>query len=101
MAPHVSSASPYLSQVDGQPTALSSAAPHPTLPAAALHLTPPSHNRIHPNLRSTVYCNAISRGGEEEWEFAWEQFKNATLVNEADKLRAALACTNQVWLLNR
>ncbi|XP_027775590.2 aminopeptidase N [Marmota flaviventris] len=61
----------------------------------------PTINPIHPNLRSTVYCNAISQGGEEEWEFAWQQFRNATLVNEADKLRAALACTNEVWLLNR
>ncbi|XP_076964468.1 aminopeptidase N-like [Callospermophilus lateralis] len=64
-------------------------------------MTNPTINPIHPNLRSTVYCNAISQGGEEEWEFAWHQFRNATLVNEADKLRAALACTNEVWLLNR
>ncbi|XP_075860867.1 aminopeptidase N [Microcebus murinus] len=61
----------------------------------------PSNNPIHPNLRSTVYCNAIALGGEEEWNFAWEQFRNATLVNEADKLRAALACSREVWILNR
>ncbi|KAM5293329.1 aminopeptidase N [Ctenodactylus gundi] len=60
-----------------------------------------SYNPIHPNLRSTVYCNAIALGGEAEWDFAWEQFRNATLVNEADKLRSALACSNQVWILNR
>ncbi|XP_003788672.1 aminopeptidase N [Otolemur garnettii] len=61
----------------------------------------PGNNPIHPNLRSTVYCNAISQGGEAEWDFAWEQFRNATLVNEADKLRAALACSSEVWILNR
>ncbi|KAK2503652.1 hypothetical protein MC885_015251 [Smutsia gigantea] len=61
----------------------------------------PSNNPINPDLRSTVYCNAIALGGEEEWNFAWEQFRNATLVNEADKLRSALACTNQLWILNR
>ncbi|XP_052616234.1 aminopeptidase N [Peromyscus californicus insignis] len=61
----------------------------------------PDNNTIHPNLRSTVYCNAISFGGEEEWNFAWQQFRNATLVNEADKLRAALACSKDVWILNR
>ncbi|CAH7340748.1 aminopeptidase N [Phodopus roborovskii] len=60
-----------------------------------------SHNPIHPNLRSTVYCNAISFGGEEEWNFAWDQFRKATLVNEADKLRTALACSKDVWILNR
>ncbi|ELW62808.1 aminopeptidase N [Tupaia chinensis] len=61
----------------------------------------PSHNPIPPNLRSTVYCNAIAQGGEDEWDFAFQQFRNATLVNEADKLRAALACSNEVWILNR
>lgn len=61
----------------------------------------PDNNPIHPNLRSTVYCNAIAQGGEEEWNFAWDQFRKATLVNEADKLRAALACSKQVWILNR
>ncbi|XP_051004723.1 aminopeptidase N [Acomys russatus] len=61
----------------------------------------PDNNTIHPNLRSTVYCNAIAYGGEEEWQFAWEQFQKATLVNEADKLRSALACSKEVWILNR
>nr|XP_010592130.1 aminopeptidase N [Loxodonta africana] len=61
----------------------------------------PDNNTIHPNLRSTVYCNAIAQGGEEQWDFAWEQFQKATLVNEADKLRSALACSNKVWILNR
>ncbi|XP_034376252.1 aminopeptidase N [Arvicanthis niloticus] len=61
----------------------------------------PDNNPIHPNLRYTVYCNAIAFGGEEEWNFAWEQFRNATLVNEADKLRSALACSKEVWILNR
>lgn len=61
----------------------------------------PDKNPIHPNLRSTVYCNAIAFGGEAEWQFAWEQFLNATVVNEADKLRSALACSKDVWILNR
>lgn len=93
--PCASSASLHL-----PPTALPSGDPCPTLPATA-HLTSLCHARIHPNLRSTVYCNAIAQGGEKEWDFAWEQFRNATLVNEADKLRAALACSNEVWILNR
>ncbi|XP_051837055.1 aminopeptidase N [Antechinus flavipes] len=61
----------------------------------------PSKNPIHPNLRSTIYCNAISRGGEQEWNFAWKQFQSATLVTEADKLRSALACSRDVWVLDR
>ncbi|XP_077452228.1 aminopeptidase Ey-like isoform X2 [Stigmatopora argus] len=58
-------------------------------------------NPIHPNLRTTVYCNAIAAGGANEWNFAWEEFGKATIATEAEKLRAALACTNQPWLLNR
>ncbi|XP_066886007.1 aminopeptidase N isoform X2 [Kogia breviceps] len=61
----------------------------------------PENNPIHPNLRSTIYCNAIAQGDQKEWDFAWRQLKQAQLVNEGDKLRSALACTNQVWLLNR
>uniref|UniRef100_A0A7N8XFX5 Aminopeptidase n=1 Tax=Mastacembelus armatus TaxID=205130 RepID=A0A7N8XFX5_9TELE len=56
---------------------------------------------IHPNLRAIMYCNAIAAGGAEEWEFAWLQFKNASIATEAEKLRSAMACTKQPWLLNR
>ncbi|XP_061773355.1 aminopeptidase N-like [Nerophis ophidion] len=58
-------------------------------------------NPIDPNLRSTVYCNAIAAGGAKEWEFAWSAFEKATIAIEADKLRVALSCTKQPWLLNR
>ncbi|XP_058485238.1 aminopeptidase N-like [Solea solea] len=61
----------------------------------------PSHNLIHPNLKSTVYCRAIAYGGVKEWDFAWTMFKNATLASEASRLRAAMACTKLPWLLNR
>ncbi|XP_069769349.1 aminopeptidase N-like [Narcine bancroftii] len=53
------------------------------------------------NLKTTVYCNGIALGGEEEWDFAWEMFKNATIATEEDKLQSALACTRHPWLLNR
>ncbi|XP_034082999.1 aminopeptidase N-like isoform X2 [Gymnodraco acuticeps] len=58
-------------------------------------------NQIHPNLRSTVYCNAIAAGGAKEWEFAWSEFQKATIASEAEKLRSALSCSKQPWLLNR
>ncbi|KAF0040873.1 aminopeptidase N [Scophthalmus maximus] len=60
-----------------------------------------NNNPIHPNLRSTVYCNAIAAGGAKEWEFAWSEFRNASIASEAEKLRSALSCTKQPWLLNR
>lgn len=58
-------------------------------------------SRIHPNLKSTVYCSAIAFGGVEEWEFAWRMFKTATLASEASRLRSAMSCTKIPWLLNR
>lgn len=57
--------------------------------------------RIHPNLRSAVYCSAMAAGDEEEWEFGWSQFKNATVASEASKLMSALACTSKTQLLER
>ncbi|XP_026094663.1 aminopeptidase N-like [Carassius auratus] len=61
----------------------------------------PNVNPIKANLRSTVYCSAIAAGGETEWNFAWEMFGNATIASEKDKLRAAMACATEPWLLNR
>uniref|UniRef100_A0AAY4EEL8 Aminopeptidase n=1 Tax=Denticeps clupeoides TaxID=299321 RepID=A0AAY4EEL8_9TELE len=57
--------------------------------------------RIHPNLRATVYCSAIAEGGTEEWDFAWKMMKNSSVASESDKLRAALSCSRDTWLLNR
>ncbi|XP_041082703.1 aminopeptidase N-like [Polyodon spathula] len=61
----------------------------------------PSVNPIHPNLKTTIYCNAIAAGGVEEWDFAWERFQNATIATEADKLRYGLSCSRHIWILNR
>lgn len=58
-------------------------------------------NKIHPNLRSVIYCQALAAGGQEEWEFAWERFQRSTDVSEKDQLRTALTCTKKIWLLNR
>ncbi|MGH0164815.1 UNVERIFIED_CONTAM: hypothetical protein FKN15_047876 [Acipenser sinensis] len=61
----------------------------------------PSINPIHPNLKTTIYCNAIAAGGVEEWDFAWERFQNAIITTEADKLRYGLSCSKHIWILNR
>ncbi|KAM8893465.1 aminopeptidase Ey-like [Spinachia spinachia] len=61
----------------------------------------PTHNKISPNLKYTVYCSAIAAGGVEEWDFAWSMFRNTTIATEADKLMSALSCTQLPWLLNR
>ncbi|XP_068814489.1 aminopeptidase N [Struthio camelus] len=60
-----------------------------------------SNNPIPPNLRSSIYCSAVATGGEETWDFIWQRFLAATVVAEADKLRSALACSTEPWILNR
>uniref|UniRef100_A0A671KT52 Aminopeptidase n=1 Tax=Sinocyclocheilus anshuiensis TaxID=1608454 RepID=A0A671KT52_9TELE len=61
----------------------------------------PGSNLIPPNLKITVYCNAIAAGGVEEWDFGWQMFKNSTIAAEAEKLLYGLSCTKEPWLLNR
>ncbi|XP_069722798.1 aminopeptidase N [Phaenicophaeus curvirostris] len=58
-------------------------------------------NPIAPNLRSSIYCSIVATGGEVAWDFIWERFREATVVSEADKLRTALACSKQPWILKR
>ncbi|XP_044213044.1 alanyl (membrane) aminopeptidase a [Thunnus albacares] len=58
-------------------------------------------NKIHPNLRSVIYCQAVAEGGMKEWEFAWEKFQSSNKTSEKDQLREALSCTRKIWLLNR
>ncbi|XP_063203100.1 aminopeptidase N [Chroicocephalus ridibundus] len=60
-----------------------------------------SHNPIPPNLRSSIYCSIVATGGEEAWTFIWDKFQEATVVSEADKLRTALSCSREPWILNR
>ncbi|KAL4641907.1 aminopeptidase N-like isoform X1 [Arapaima gigas] len=61
----------------------------------------PSSKQIHPNLKSNIFCTAIAAGGEEEWDFAWEMFQNATNMIDKKKLRLALTCTKEPKLLRR
>ena len=53
------------------------------------------------DLKYETYCNAISAGGLEEWEFAWEQYKMSQVASEKSTILSALGCTREVWLLNR
>ncbi|KAK7083493.1 hypothetical protein SK128_002213 [Halocaridina rubra] len=56
---------------------------------------------ISPNLKSTVYCTAIKHGGEEEWNFAWNQYLNSNVGSEKDKLLYAMGCSKETWMLSR
>ncbi|CAH1790172.1 unnamed protein product [Owenia fusiformis] len=61
----------------------------------------PDDNKISPNLKGTVYCNAIANGGIEEWDFAFERFQNENLAGERVRLLQGMACSTQPWILSR
>jgi len=58
-------------------------------------------NPVNVNMKTSVYCNAIASGDAEEWDFAWDRYQNSNVASEKSNLLAGLACTDQVWLLNR
>jgi len=58
-------------------------------------------NPVDVNLKYQTYCNAIDEGGEEEWNFAWQRYQNSYVASEKATILSALACTKEVWLLNR
>lgn len=43
----------------------------------------------------------MATGGLEAWNFLWEKFLEAPVVSEADRIRAALACSTEPWILQR
>ncbi|XP_017554975.2 aminopeptidase N-like [Pygocentrus nattereri] len=61
----------------------------------------PDKNPIHPNLKMTVYCNAIAAGGVEEWEFGWNMYKSSSSAAEAEMLLYGLSCSKDLSLLSR
>jgi len=57
--------------------------------------------RIPPDLRSVVYCSALINGGEEEWDFLWEQYQKTNVATDQVLILNALGCTTKPDLLNR
>lgn len=53
------------------------------------------------NLRDVIYCTAITVGGQEEWDFAWQRYLNANVETEKETLLNALGCSKEIWLLSR
>jgi len=58
-------------------------------------------NPIDVNMKGVTYCNAIAEGGQKEWDFAWERYKNSNVGTEKANILSALSCTDEVWMLNR
>jgi len=59
------------------------------------------NNPISPDLRSVVYCSALINGGEDEWNFLWEQYQKTNVATDQVLILNALGCTTKPDLLNR
>ena len=60
---------------------------------------PEEENEIDPGLRYIVYCTAISKGDEIEWDFLWEQYEKTNNANEKSTIIQSLACSKHIWIL--
>jgi aminopeptidase N len=55
--------------------------------------------RIPPDLRSVVYCSAVSNGGVADWIFLLNQFMKTNVASEQVLILSALGCTKDVTVL--
>jgi len=62
---------------------------------------PDQDNPVDVNLKFQTYCNAIARGGEKAWDFAWERYNASNVATEKSTILSSLGCAKEVWLLNR
>lgn len=53
------------------------------------------------NLKGVVYHFGVMKGGEKEWEFAFQQFNSTNLVSDKRALLYAMAGSQQPWLIER
>ena len=56
---------------------------------------------LEPNLKNVVYMAGIANGDDDDWEFMWTKFQEATVPSEKRKLLYALAKSKDVLALNR
>lgn len=62
---------------------------------------PDEKNPISADIKSIVYCNAIRKGDEVEWDFLWERYLKSNVGAEKVLILSALGCTNELWILKR
>ena len=57
--------------------------------------------RIDVDMKSTIYCQAVRNGDEDEWDFAWERYMKSNVATEKRSLLGGMSCSKEIWLLNR
>lgn len=58
---------------------------------------------IEPDLRQTVYCTAIGDMEEDAWDFLFQEYQKISYIHfeERRRIRDALGCSRQKWVLSR
>ena len=57
--------------------------------------------RVDADLKSVVYPVGIAYGGEEEWEFVWDQYLSSSDPYEKRLFLSALGKSRIPWILSR
>jgi len=62
---------------------------------------PDVSNPVPTSLQTSVLCSAIGKGNVTHWDFLWERYMNSNNANEKVNIMTALACSKEVWILER
>jgi len=62
---------------------------------------PDTDTPIPTSLQTTVLCSGVGNGDVTHWDFLWERYTNSNNANEKVNIMAALACSNEIWILER
>ena len=62
---------------------------------------PDSHSPLPSSTRDSILCAAVAEGDEATWDFVWARYLGSHNANEKLSLLTALACSRQVWILQR
>uniref|UniRef100_A0A0P5FVD5 Aminopeptidase n=1 Tax=Daphnia magna TaxID=35525 RepID=A0A0P5FVD5_9CRUS len=65
-------------------------------------MSDPQNTTIVPAmLKRVVACTAIRHGGEVEWDFAFQRFRDSNVASEKATLLSSLSCTQESWIIAR
>jgi len=53
------------------------------------------------DIRSTVYYCGVMNGGDEEWQFVYDNFMKSNDPAERSKLQSALSASQKPWIINK
>ena len=59
-----------------------------------------SENNLPVDLRSSIYCAAIAKGDDQDWNFLMLRFREEVDdLNERKNILAGLSCSKEIWAL--